>query len=295
MKNYNLLVILSFIGYVICSCNSNSKSESEIRLQAERDSLLHVAASNQEELDRMTSFFDDVASCIDSISIQEALLVPQVYKEGSNKKINSKELIEKLNLLAEVITGQRERIAHLVDSLNNRVDTTRTAGLRNTIAYLTNQLAQKEDQIAKLKAELSSQQMNVKTLTSRVNQLTSAVGELEMQNSNLTEAVKYQTEVINEGYILVADKKQLKDMGITEGGFLKKSKTNIGNVNLSKCSKVNISVFTELPVNAKSIKILSSVPTGSYTIKSNGNSQILKITDPNAFWSLSNVLVIQKN
>lgn len=295
MKQYYTLILVVFLGFIVGSCRQNNNSEREELLQAERDSLLQVANANQEELEKMTSFFDDVSACIDSIAIQEALLIPEVYKETNNKKVNSKDLTDKLNLLAEVIIGQKERIAHLVDSLNNRVDTTRIAGLRKTIEFLTNQLTQKENQISMLKAELSSEQKNVRNLTSRVNQLTSTVGKLEEQNSNLTDAVKYQSEVINEGYVLVADKNQLKDMGIVEGGFLKKSKTNLGNINLSKCSKVNISIFTELPIKAKSVKILSPVPAGSYSIKSSGDSQVIKVTDPNAFWSLSNILVIQKN
>lgn len=278
----------------ITSCSDSAENDSRTQsLQSERDSLLVLANYNQQELERMTSFFNEVSACIDSISEQEKLLTARMDIE-THRRYSSKEIAMRLNQLTDIINGQRQRIASLVDSLNNRVDTLRTEGLRNTIAYLTSQLESKEIQIRKLQAQINGQQRSIRSLTSKVEDLSNTVEDLSEQNTALTEAVQVQTEIINEGYILVATRKQLKDMGIIEGGgFLKSSKVNLSNVNTSACNKVNIAVFNELPINSGKIKILSPAPASSYKIEKQGPSSTLTVTDANSFWSLSNILVIQ--
>lgn len=294
MRKYRVpsLPLLLIILFAV-SCNTPTDSSRIIELQKERDSLFVLASTNQRDLDRMTSFFDEVAACIDSISEQERLLASQVDIE-THRRYTSNEMTRRLNQLTEIINGQRERIASLIDSLNNRMDTTRTGGLRSTIAYLTAQLSQKESQINKLKAEISGQRRNIKTLNETIEDLTTAVGDLTAQNTALTEAVQVQTEIINKGYILVASKKQLKEMGIIEGGgFLKKEKINLGNVSTSRCNKVNIAHFSSMPIPGKKVKLISPAPSGSYILSQQGDRAVITITDANAFWSLSNIMVIQ--
>lgn len=293
MRTLFLSLSLLSAMLLVVSCGGDTTPDRTIELQNERDSLMVLAANNQRELDRMTSFFDEVAACIDSITEQETLLATQVDLE-THRRYSSREIAQRLNQLSEIITGQRQRIASLVDSLNNRVDTTRTSGLRSTISYLTNELARKEEQIRKLRAEISGQQRSISRLSAEIENLNETVGYLTTQNTALTEAVKIQTEIINEGYILVATKQQLKSMGVVEGGgFLKSSKTKLSNVNTSQCTKVDIAVFRELPIQSRKVKILSPAPQTSYTIKRNGDMSVLVITDATAFWSLSNILVIQ--
>lgn len=293
MRTLLLSLTLLSVILLMVSCGGDAAPDRTLELQNERDSLMVLAANNQIELERMTSFFDEVAACIDSITEQETLLATQIDIE-THRRYSSREISQRLNQLSEIITGQRQRIASIVDSLNNRVDTTRTSGLRSTISYLTNELARKEEQIKKLRAEISGQQRSISKLSAEIDNLTETVGDLTIQNSALTEAVKVQTEIINEGYVLVASKQQLKSMGVIEGGgFLKSSKIKLSNVNISKCSKLDIATFRELPIQSRKVKILSPAPESSYVINRNGDVSKLVITDATAFWSLSNILVIQ--
>ena len=289
-------IVLSFLLSIalLPSCShDNASAEREALLEAERDSLRVLATANQQQLDRMTSFFDEVAACIDSITEQETILASQVDIE-TNRRYSSHELALRLNQLSDIITDQRNKIAMRVDSLNNRVDTVRTEGLRSTIAYLTNQLAQKEEQINRLQSEISGHKRNIRNLTDKVENLTAAVDELSTQNTALTEAVQVQTEIINEAYVLVATKQELKDMGVIQGGgFLRSAKTDLSSVDKSKCSKVDIATFTRLPANSGKVKLLSPAPRSSYSLTKNGGVTILSISDANSFWSLSNILVIQ--
>ncbi|MDE7437990.1 MAG: hypothetical protein K2M93_05840 [Muribaculaceae bacterium] len=292
MKHFHYLLILLALCSMT-SCGKKDNAEDVDALRIERDSLYAAANANQRDLELMTSFFDEVSACIDSVSEQERLLTIQMGAE-SNRRYSQSDVAMRLNQLSQIILGQRERIASLVDSLNNRVDTVRTSGLRNTIAYLTNQLSTKEAQINRLKAELSGQKRNISSLKERVNKLTSDVGDLTAQNTALSEAVQTQTEIINEGYVLVADKQQLKELGVIEGGgFLRKSKTNLSKISTSHCNKVNIAMFKELPIHAKKVKLLTPAPASSYILRQSGDMTTLVVKDATSFWSLSNILIIQ--
>lgn len=294
MRNIFIPICLLLLSLLAASCGGKSDSAPDTdRLRAERDSLIVVAADNRRELERMTTFFDEVATCIDSITRQENLIVEEVNFEKSRRG-NSAELVQRLNQLTQIISDQRERIASLVNSLNNQADTTRLAGLRNTIAYLTGQLARKEEQIQRLRAEVSGNQRSIRNLNARIQDLSAEVGDLTTQNTALTEAVQVQTEIINEGYVLVASRQRLKELGVIEdGGLLRRSKVHLGRVTTSMCSKVNVAIFNELPIPSRKYKILSPAPESSYTIRRAGDTSTLIITDANAFWSLSNILVIQ--
>lgn len=294
MRNRFIPSCLLLLSLFTASCGGKSDSAPDTdQLRAERDSLIVVAADNRRELERMTTFFDEVATCIDSITRQENLIVEEVNFERSRRG-NSAELVQRLNQLTQIISDQRERIASLVNSLNNQADTTRLAGLRNTIAYLTGQLARKEEQIQRLRAEVSGNQRSIRNLNARIQDLSAEVGDLTTQNTALTEAVQVQTEIINEGYVLVASKQRLKELGVIEdGGLLRRSKVHLGRVTTAMCSKVNVAIFNELPIPSRKYKILSPAPESSYTIRRAGDTSTLVITDANAFWSLSNILVIQ--
>lgn len=294
MRNRFIPICLLLLSLFAASCGGKSDSAPDTdRLRAERDSLIVVAADNRRELERMTTFFDEVATCIDSITRQENLIVEEVNFEKSRRG-NSAELVQRLNQLTQIISDQRERIASLVNSLNNQADTTRLAGLRNTIAYLTGQLARKEEQIQRLRAEVSGNQRSIRNLNARIQDLSAEVGDLTTQNTALTEAVQVQTEIINEGYVLVASRQRLKELGVIEdGGLLRRSKVHLGRVTTAMCSKVNVAIFNELPIPSRKYKILSPAPESSYTIRRAGDTSTLIITDANAFWSLSNILVIQ--
>ena len=52
--------------------------------------------------------------------------------------------------------------------------------------------------------------------------------------------------------------------------------------------------MNEIPLNSSSPKILTQMPTSSYKIeKKSKNQSTLYILDANAFWSVSNFLIIQ--
>ena len=59
-------------------------------------------------------------------------------------------------------------------------------------------------------------------------------------------------------------------------------------------TKIDIRIDKEIKLYSKSAEILTSHPSGSYTLAKDAKGQyVLKITAPEKFWSTSKYLVIQ--
>ena len=64
--------------------------------------------------------------------------------------------------------------------------------------------------------------------------------------------------------------------------------------NKSYFTKIDIRVQKEIKLYSKSAKILTMHPSSSYTLQQDANKQyVLRISNPQIFWSTSKYLVIQ--
>ena len=75
---------------------------------------------------------------------------------------------------------------------------------------------------------------------------------------------------------------------------LVKGKVLQGNFNKNFFTKIDIRVDKEIKLYSKSAKILTMHPSSSYTLATDAKDQyVLRITNPQLFWSTSKYLVIQ--
>jgi len=67
------------------------------------------------------------------------------------------------------------------------------------------------------------------------------------------------------------------------------------NLDMNMFTKIDYLQTTTIPINSKHIKIVSTHPTGSFSLDKTGKMvNSLMITDPQTFWSVSKYLVITK-
>ena len=84
-------------------------------------------------------------------------------------------------------------------------------------------------------------------------------------------------------------KKELKEQRIIVDG-----KVLQANFNKSYFTKVDIRVDKEIKLYSKSAKLLTMHPSGSYTLNRDASGQyMLRINNPQIFWSTSKYLVVQ--
>lgn len=121
-----LLVAISLVA----SCGGSNNQTSSV--EKERDSLLSVNSQQQMILDNMTSTMAEISMSLDSIAIQERMIIRVVDELGN--PLNKKNLKSKLSSLSEIIKNQREKMASMEATM--KADNTAMGQLKNIIAYL---------------------------------------------------------------------------------------------------------------------------------------------------------------
>lgn len=277
------------LSFVLLSCNNGQKRLSE-QLQAQVDSLRIANDSIMEHQKNVSEFLDAITESLDSITEQEQFI--RMGSKGMEGKSPSRaEMRQRLKDFAELLERQRNRIAELEDSLTNRGESFER--LSSIVKYLNQQIDEKNKNIAALQKELSQGRLQIKALSTKVEELTTTNDSLANTVKQQGVALVVQNEVINEGYYIIGTKSELKKLGILTGGLLARKKLDPSSFVNAGFTKVDISQFLDISINSKTVKILTDMPTNSYTITSDGERSRLMITDPTNFWRVSNYLVIQ--
>lgn len=162
------------------------------------------------------------------------------------------------------------------------------------VEFYEAQLKEKDTQIANLQAELNKKNVDISNLRTRVGNLTTSNQMLEEKAEAQTTALQAQSEMLNTAYVQIGTSKELAAKGLLSGGFLKKKKVDSDKLKEENFSKVDIRYFNDVKLNSKKPKVMTQMPSSSYTITKNSDGTCtLHISDPSTFWSVSNFLVIQ--
>lgn len=294
--NTKVMVLLcaSLAVMLMTSCRGGVSNDEYEKLQAERDSLLNANGNAGQELASLNQYLESVSECVDSISEQEKLLTISTDME-TGRRFSRQEMIQRVRLFGELLSRQRAKIAQLTDSLKGKNGAGNVDRLTSMITYLNEQLNAKEAIVSDLQRQLAQSKTDISKLQTSLTSLHKKAATLSSENMQLDNSLSEQSKKMNEGYFLAANKKTLEDKGIlTKGGFLKKSRFDAGAINRSECQKVDMRHFNEVVVNSKKPKLLTPAPASSYTFEDAGSGKKkLVILDTAAFWSLSNVIIIQ--
>ena len=283
------IVVTLLLSFVLVSCGSGGMDAS--KFLAERDSILDVNERQQQELEDINFVMSEVSARLDSIAEQEQFLY--VSKEGI--KHPKKTVLENLRSFKDLLNRQRKQIAILQDSLYNRQGS--NSRYLRLIEHLNKELVEKDLTIQSLQKEISMNRKNIAELQEQKVELEKNVSDLQEKENIHKQVLETQSDMLNECYVKVATKKELKDAGLLVGnGLLSKKKIDNSKLNKELFMKVDMRNFLELPIPVKKIKIMTpEPPTTSYTIDKTKDGIILRIQDPASFWNASNYLIIQTN
>lgn len=283
------IVVTLLLSLLLVSCGSGGMDAS--KFLAERDSILDVNERQQQELDDINFVMAEVSACLDSIAEQEQFLY--VSKEGI--KLPRRTVLENLRNFEKLLNRQRQQIAMLQDSLYHRKDS--TSRYFRLVEFLNKELAEKDLTIQTLQKQIAVNKKNIAELQEQKLELERNVSDLQKKEKIHKQALEVQSDMLNECYVKVGTKKELKNAGLlVSKGLFSKKKVNNSNLNKELFMKVDIRNFKELPIQAKKIKIMTpEPPSTSYVIEKTMNGVVLRIQDPTAFWNASNFLIIQTN
>ena len=283
MKKLVFLSVIAVVAMVMASCGNKADE-----LQKQVDSLQTALQQQNGDYNRLNEFLAVVSEGLDSISAQENGLLA---RNPESPLPSRAEMKKGLSQLKNTLQEQRERIAQMEKELASGKGNIKN--LKSIINALKEQIEAKDAQISDLLAQLEQSNISIEQLTTRVGNLTQQTVMQEVKIAEQEEVMAAQDQMLNEGFIKIASKKELKDAGLLAGGFLAKKKVDMSKVDQKLFQKVDIRNVTEIPIPSKKPVILSPNPAGSYRLEQGDNSTTLVITDPGKFWSVSNFLIIQ--
>ena len=273
------------------SCSGGDSSKAILQLVAERDSLKAESELQMKKLDVINEMIATINSALDSISAEENMLF---ISTSSELPMSRNDALRDLERYERVLQHQRQRIEALDRNMKDGGDST---GMHGMMEIMKQQLAAKDLQIAKLKEELSKKNVDIARLRrqvesqrTQIQEQTETIEQLDRTTKVQEKALVYQDEVINSCYVILGSKKDLERRRIIK----KKQMVPESALDKSKFAKVDIRKWREITFEAKKPRILTSMPSGSYTLSTNGNGTFtLRIRNAGEFWSVSNFLVIQ--
>nr|WP_294725841.1 hypothetical protein [Prevotella sp.] len=280
MKKLFFMVCCAALLMTGCKDGKNAPGLASVQ---QTDSLNDVIAQKDSEINEMMGTLNDIEEGFRLINEAENRVALLKNGEGTNKKQNLKENIQ---FIAERMKQNRELIAKLQKQLES--STLKGGQLKKTIENLTTQLEEKDKQLLALREELDKKDIHISELDETIGNLNTNVNNLTADNQQKAETISSQDKQLNTAWYVFGTKKELKGQRILEGG-----KVMNGNFNKNYFTKVDIRNTTEIKLYSKSAKLLTAHPASSYSLVRDASQQyVLRISNPQIFWSTSKYLVI---
>ena len=280
MKQLKLFACLALMLLGACT---GKKSSPDLANMEQNDSLQRIIAQRDSEINDMMSTLNEIQEGLSAINQAENRLSIAREGEGANKTAQIKENIK---FIANTMARNRE----LMKRLQQQLRESRFNGdeLRKTISNLTQQLDDKAQELQRLKAELDAKDIHIAELDEKIDNLNDNVENLQTDAQQKAQTISNQDKQLNTAWFVFGTKKELKEQHIMENGKVLQS-----NFNKNYFAKIDIRIDKEIKFYSKSARILTMHPSGSYTLTPDVNKQyVLRITNPQLFWSTSKYLVV---
>ncbi len=251
--------------------------------QFQNDSLNKIIEQRDNEINDMVATLNEIQEGFRLISEAENKVTLVKDGEGSNKKLQIK---ENIRFIQTRMQENRDLIEKLRKQL--RESSFKSEELKRTLDNLVKQLDEKDQQLKQLRDELNAKDIHISELDETISTLNTNVANLKDESSQKSQTITNQDQQLHTAWYAFGTKSELKAQNILVKGDVLK-----GNFNNNYFTKIDIRVDKEIKLYSKSAKLLTSHPANSYTLTTDANKQyILRITNPQKFWSTSKYLVV---
>ena len=157
------------------------------------------------------------------------------------------------------------------------------------MANFNKQLEDKSKEIEDLRAQLAEKDIKIAEQGEQINALNTNVSDLTQKNEEKARTVAAQDKELNTAYYVFGTKRELREQRILQRGDVLKS----NDFNKDYFMRIDLRVTKTIRLYSKSAKLMTSHPASSYSLDKDAQGQYtLRITNPQAFWSVSKYLVI---
>lgn len=271
------LTLITFMG-----CKEDRKV-ADVAGFSQNDSLQKIIAQKDNEINDIMETFNQIEAGFKEINEAENRVSLMKDGEGANRR---QQLVENVQFISATMKENRTLIEKLRRQL--RESSVKSDNLKKTIENLVAELEEKDNQLQQLRAELDAKNIHIAELDQTISGLNDNVTSLQTESSQKSATIQAQDKQLNTAWFVFGTKKELKEQRIIDGDRVLES-----NFNKSYFTKIDIRVEKEIKLYSKYAKILTMHPSDSYTLEKDANKQyVLRITNPQIFWSTSKYLVI---
>ena len=274
--------ILAFVLLLI-SCQEKKSVPVMENNNSVRDSLQQVIDFKDREINDILGTMNEIQEGFRLINAAEGRMSIIKSGEATNK---TEQIRENIRDISEMMEHNRELIAKLRQQV--RESSVRSEQFKTVIDNLVQQLEDNDANLQKLQAELQEKDIHIAELDQTVASLSSSIASLKEESSSKSETIIAQDKQINTAWYVFGTKKELQSQNIYEKGRVLQS-----NFNKSYFTKIDIRIEKEIKLYSKSVKIMTAHPSNSYQLIRDANKQyVLRINNPQSFWSTSKYLVV---
>lgn len=276
------LLILAACLLSLAACDNKKAAESA--QDGQNDSLARIIAQKDNEINDMLSTLNEIQEGFRQISAAENRVT--IAKDGERAN-RASQIRDDMSFIAQTMKRNRELISKL--QRQAREGSVAAEQLKATIENLTSELEERGRQLQTLRDELAQKDVRITELDQTVSTLNDDVAQLRTETQEKQSTISNQDRQIHTAWYVFGTKKELSANHVLEKGKVLRS-----NFNRNYFTKIDTRVDKEIKLFSKSAKILTSHPSSSYTLLPDASKQyILRITNPDVFWSTSKYLVIQ--
>lgn len=283
------LIFIAVIALTFTACD-NRQAEIDMA-NRQKDSLASVINERETSLNDFLTSFNEIERNLDSIARKQSAIKVNVENQGELKKSAKEKINDNIAAINKLMDDNRARIAELTKKLKN--SNNKIAHFETLIQTLNDQIAQKDRELADLNIKLND-------LNTQVTRLNTSVDTLTQANLAHNRKISDQTAAMHTAYYVVGKSKELQTMKVIDrtGGLLGIGKTPklSSNPDNEKFTRIDYVQTSEIPIDSKGAKVITSHPTDSYTFNKEKDKVVsLSITNAEKFWSASKYLVVVKD
>lgn len=277
------ILFVAAMASALVACNEGANNSANNT--SERDSLMQVIDQKDNEINELMGTFNEIQQGFDLINAAEGRV--NMLKEGAENNSTAENIRENMEFIQQTLEENKRKLNELQNKLKK--SSINSAKLKEAISNLTQQLADKNAEIDALRTQLAEKDIQIEELGNTVNTLKDENEQVKQQKEQTEEIAKNQDAQLNTAWYVYGTTKELKEQGI-----LSKGEVLQGTYNKNYFTKIDIRKVTVIPLDSKSVSLLTTHPSGSYTLlKDSKGEYTLRITDPAKFWSISKYLVIK--
>lgn len=277
------LVVFALCLAAMAGCKQE-KPQNDPAVAQQRDSLNRIIAQRDNEINDMMQTMNEIEEGLQEITEAQGRVSVAKSGEGANKTVR---ISENMRFIKETMAQNRKLINKLKQQL--RESSFNGDQLKRTIENLTKQMEEKDKQLQALQAELESKNIHIAELDTKIEGLNSDVSNLKEESSQKSQQINTQDQQLHTAWYVFGTKKELKEQNILVDGKVLRS-----NFNKEYFTKIDIRIDKEIKFYSSKAVMLTSHPASSYTLQKDSKDQyVLRITNPQQFWSTSKYLVVQ--